>query len=76
MKRVSILLSTIDSGGAEKQAVLLATLLAKHTEVNLIVLYGDHTEYKRNIDLLTESTVKVHKLIGNMLFKLRHNQRE
>ena len=71
MKRVSILLSTIDSGGAEKQAVLLATLLAKHTEVNLIVLYGDHTEYKRNIDLLTESTVKVHKLIGNMLFKLR-----
>lgn len=71
MKRVSILLSTIDSGGAEKQAVLLATLLAKHTEVNLIVLYGDHTEYKRNIDLLAESTVKVHKLIGNMLFKLR-----
>ena len=71
MKRVSILLSTIDSGGAEKQAVLLATLLAKHTEVNLIVLYGDHTEYKRNIDLLTESTVKVHKLIGNMFFKLR-----
>lgn len=71
MKRVSILLSTIDSGGAEKQTVLLATLLAKHTEVNLIVLYGDHTEYKRNIDLLTESTVKVHKLIGNMLFKLR-----
>ena len=65
MKRVSILLSTIDSGGAEKQAVLLATLLAKHTEVNLIVLYGDH------IDLLAESTVKVHKLIGNMLFKLR-----
>lgn len=71
MKRVSILLSTIDSGGAEKQAVLLATLLAKHTEVNLIVLYGDHTEYKRNIDLLAESTVKVHKLIGKMLFKLR-----
>lgn len=71
MKRVSILLSTIDSGGAEKQAVLLATLLAKHTEVNLIVLYGDHTEYKRNIDLHTESTVKVHKLIGNMFFKLR-----
>lgn len=71
MKRVSILLSTMDSGGAEKQAVLLATLLAKHTEVNLIVLYGNHTEYKRNIDLLNESTVKVHKLIGNMLFKLR-----
>lgn len=71
MKRVSILLSTIDSGGAEKQAVLLAYQLSKHTEVNLIVLYGNHSEYKRNIDLLAESTVKVHKLIGNMLSKLR-----
>ena len=71
MKRVSILLSTIDSGGAEKQAVLLASQLSKHTEVNLIVLYGNHSEYKRNVDLLAESTVKVHKLIGNMLSKLR-----
>lgn len=71
MKKVSILLSTIDSGGAEKQAVLLATQLAKYTEVNLIVLYGNHTEYKRNVDLLAESTVKVHKLAGNMLSKLR-----
>lgn len=71
MKRVSILLSTIDSGGAEKQAVLLASQLSKHTEVNLIVLYGNHSEYKRNVDLLAENTVKVHKLIGNMLSKLR-----
>lgn len=71
MKRVSILLSTIDSGGAEEQAVLLASQLSKYTEVNLIVLYGNHSEYKRNVDLLAESTVKVHKLIGNMLSKLR-----
>lgn len=71
MKRVSILLSTIDSGGAEKQAVLLVSQLSKYTEVNLIVLYGNHSEYKRNVDLLAESTVKVHKLIGNMLSKLR-----
>lgn len=70
MKRVSILLSTIDSGGAEKQAVLLAYQLSKHTEVNLIVLYGNHSEYKRNVDLLAESTVKIHKLIGNMLSKM------
>lgn len=40
MKKVSILVSTIDSGGAEKQAVLLAIQLSKHTDVNLIVLYG------------------------------------
>lgn len=69
MKNVSILLSTIDSGGAEKQAVLLATQLSKHTNVNLIVLYGDHVEYKRNVDLLNDSTVKVHKLSGNLFIK-------
>lgn len=49
MKVVSILVSTIDSGGAEKQAVMLASLLSKHTDVNLIVLYGNHTEYKVSI---------------------------
>ena len=51
MKKVSILVSTIDSGGAEKQAVLLAIQLSKHTDVNLIVLNGGHTEYKGNVDL-------------------------
>ena len=69
MKKVSILVSTIDSGGAEKQAVLLATLLSKHTDVNLIILYGDHTEYKRNVDMLVKSSVKIHRLNGNILSK-------
>ena len=69
MKKVSILVSTIDSGGAEKQAVLLAIQLSKHTDVNLIVLYGGHTEYKGNVDLLAKSSVKVHRLNGSMLLK-------
>lgn len=72
MKVVSILVSTIDSGGAEKQAVMLASLLSKHTNVNLIVLYGNHTEYKHNLDILADSTVKVHKLLGNLLSKAWH----
>lgn len=71
MKKVSILVSTIDSGGAEKQAVLLASQLAKHTEVNLIVLYGDHTEYQRNLELLSRADIKVYRLIGNMLSKMK-----
>lgn len=70
MKKVAILVSTMDSGGAEKQAVLLATQLSKQIDVNLIVLYGDHTEYKRNVDLLSQSTVKVFRLSGNMLAKI------
>lgn len=72
MKNISILVSTIDSGGAEKQAVLLATQLSKRANVNLIVLYGDYPEYKRNVDLLSESTVHVYKLSGNMFSKVRH----
>lgn len=70
-KKVSILVSTIDSGGAEKQAVLLATYLSHHTDVNLIVLFGDHSEYKKNLELLEASTVKVHRLSGNLPSKMR-----
>lgn len=68
---ISILVSTIDSGGAEKQAVLLATQLAHKTQVNLIVLYGDHTEYKKNQELLESSSVKVFRLSSGLLFKLK-----
>lgn len=74
-KVLSILIPTINSGGAEKQAVLLALQFSKRTEVNLIVLYGDHAEYKLNADLLTDSAVKVHKLYGNMFSKMRHIRR-
>lgn len=70
MKRVSILIPTIDSGGAEKQAVLLAVQLSKHTTVNLIVLYGNHSEYELNVKMLTESDVIVHKLSGNIFSKI------
>lgn len=75
MKKVSILISTLDSGGAEKQAVLLATQLSKYTNVNLIVLYGNYTEYKRNVDLLSKSTVILHKLLGNIFSKIRQIRR-
>lgn len=75
MKTIAILVPTIDSGGAEKQAVLFATRISQYVRVNLIVLYGSRTEYKANIDLLSESNVQVHKLVGNLLakiFKIRH----
>ena len=64
MKKVSILVSTIDSGGAEKQAVLLAIQLSKHTDVNLIVLYGGHTEYKGNVDVKCASNMIVGAIIN------------
>lgn len=70
MKRVSILIPTIDSGGAEKQAVLLAVQLSKHSTVNLIVLYGNHSEYELNVKMLSESNVIVHKLSSNIFSKI------
>lgn len=70
MKTISILIPTINAGGAEKQAVLLAVQLSKRTDVNLIVLYGDQPEYKRNRNLLSQSQVKVYRLTGNILSKM------
>ena len=72
MKAISILVPTIDSGGAEKQAVLLAIQLSKRYDVHLIVLYGGHAEYKTNSDMLSSSPVHVHKLSGNLIAKVRH----
>lgn len=66
---VSIIVPTIDSGGAEKQAVLLAVTLSNHYQVNLIVLSGDHSEYKLNTVLLDNSTVSVYKLTGSIVKK-------
>lgn len=72
MKVISILVPTIDSGGAEKQAVLLAVRLSDRYHVHLIVLYGEHAEYKTNSNMLSESSVHVHKLSGNLIAKVRH----
>lgn len=72
MKVISILVPTIDSGGAEKQAVLLAIQLSRLYDIHLIILFGEHDEYKINSDMLTASPVHIHKLSGNLIVKLRH----
>lgn len=72
MKVISILVPTIDSGGAEKQAVLLAIQLSNRYAVHLIILYGEHAVYKINSDMLSASPVHIHKLTGNLIAKVRH----
>ena len=62
---------TINSGGAEKQAVLLSTLLSKNYIVNLIILYGKSPEYNQNIESLLRSNVNVYRLYGNLFSKIR-----
>ena len=70
MKSISILVPTIDSGGAEKQAVLLSTTLSSYYSVNLIVLFGDHIEYSVHVEFLSKSSVSVYKLRGNIVSKV------
>lgn len=72
MKIISILVPTIDSGGAEKQAVLLAVQLSKLFNVHLIILYGEHAEYNANSSILSDSTVHIYKLYGSLFVKLRN----
>ncbi|MCF2658957.1 glycosyltransferase [Parabacteroides distasonis] len=69
MKNISILVSTLDSGGAEKQAVLLSVMLSSIYSVSLIVLFGEYPEYQQNIELLRDSNVRVYKLKGNIVSK-------
>lgn len=64
------MVSTLDSGGAEKQAVLLAVMLASFYPVNLIVLYGEYPEYQKNNELLSKSQARVYKLKGNIITKV------
>lgn len=70
MKTIAILVPTIDSGGAEKQAVLLAARMSQYVNVHLIVLYGNHAESRSNLEILSESSVCIHKLTGNLLKKI------
>jgi glycosyltransferase involved in cell wall biosynthesis len=65
---ICILTNTLLSGGAEKQAVLLAKSLAINYNIFLVVIYGDQIE-KENIIPLQNTNVQVLALKGNLVFK-------
>lgn len=67
---IAILIPTLKQGGAEKQATLLATALAKHHKVDLFLLYGDHNIAPQNSKLLEQSTVTLHRLQGGLFSKI------
>ena len=69
-KSIAILIPTLRSGGAEKQAVLLAKVLDKHCIVNLYLLYNVDNNSPQNIALLSGSNVKIHSLSGNIFTKI------
>ena len=46
MKRLVLLINSLASGGAEKQAILLANILSRKYKVYLIALHGDNANQR------------------------------
>ena len=71
-KNIAILIPTLKAGGAEKQAVLLASQLAKKYNVHIILLAGDlDVAFPKNLELVEKSNICLHKIIGGTFKKLK-----
>lgn len=71
MDNIAIFVSTLGSGGAEKQAALLASVLSKHYNVHFVALYGDTETSDFVMSILKKSGVKVYPLVGNQSKKFK-----
>lgn len=71
MDNIAIFVSTLGSGGAEKQAALLASVLSKHYNVHFVALYGDTETSDFVMSILKRSGVKVYPLVGNQSKKFK-----
>ena len=70
-KNIAILIPTINAGGAEKQASLLASRLATKYNVCVILYSGEAKVNIANIQRLEEANIKIHKLIGGTFAKIQ-----
>lgn len=71
MDNIAIFVSTLGSGGAEKQAALLASVLSKHYNVHFVALYGDSETSDFVMSILRKSGVKVYPLTGSQSKKFK-----
>ncbi len=71
MKKIAIYIPTIDSGGAEKQAVLLACMLAIDYEVHLITLDIPDRNSLQNLKRLENSPVIRHSIPHNIFKNIK-----
>lgn len=67
---IAILIPTINAGGAEKQAVLLAAQLAGKYNVHIIVFAGEKESFAKNVEILEQANVNIHRLTGGSLGKI------
>jgi len=66
--KITIIIPSLLSGGAEKQSVFLAKVLSLYYKVSFIVLKGNQVEAKF-MDILKHSTVDIILLKGNLFKK-------
>jgi glycosyltransferase involved in cell wall biosynthesis len=69
MQKIIILVNTLESGGAEKQSILLLNALKNEYKTTIIVFYGNRIEDKL-IQVIEGSNYNLVKLRGNSLKKL------
>lgn len=70
-KNIAILIPTINAGGAEKQASLLASRLSTKYKVFVILYSGEAAINLANIKRLEEANINVYKLIGSTFSKIK-----
>jgi glycosyltransferase involved in cell wall biosynthesis len=75
MKHIAIFVSTFGSGGAEKQAALLAQVLSEYYKVHFVALYGDAEASKLVMSILSKAKVNVYPLAGPLKEKLKEYAR-
>jgi glycosyltransferase involved in cell wall biosynthesis len=68
-KKVSIIVNTLLSGGAEKQAVMLASSLQGEYDLEIIVLFGNRLDNKF-LDVLNSADIPLTKLSGGRIVKI------
>lgn len=72
MKKIAILIPTLKAGGAEKQAVLLASQLAKRYSVHIILYAGElDVAFPKNVEIVEKSKINLHKLKGGVVKKYK-----
>lgn len=70
-KNIAILIPTINAGGAEKQASLLASILSKKHNVCIILYSGEEKSNEANVKRLQDANITIHKLIGSTFEKYK-----
>ena len=73
---IAIVIPTIEAGGAEKQAVILAQCLSNIHKVSFFVFFGDLPKEQKHINALRYADVEILSLEGSTVKKTRRLIRE